>query len=188
MNDRIQVFKPDGTFVKEVIHRRRARWAPARPGTSPSRRTRSRSTSIWPTARTTACTSSLRDTLEVLTSFGEGGRQPGEFYGRAQHRHRFQRQHLHDRDLSRPARAEVRLQGDRHCDVGSPGRALAQSRQIARSENHQRPVRRSFHPASRPHVSRTFFSDPLWFRSRRESLSQEPCCVVSACRAGAKPR
>ena len=23
----------------------------------------------------------LRDTLEVLTSFGEGGRQPGEFYG-----------------------------------------------------------------------------------------------------------
>jgi len=23
----------------------------------------------------------LRETLEVLTSFGEGGRQPGEFYG-----------------------------------------------------------------------------------------------------------
>ena len=23
-----------------------------------------------------------RDSLEVLTSFGEGGRQPGEFYGR----------------------------------------------------------------------------------------------------------
>jgi hypothetical protein len=23
----------------------------------------------------------LRDTLEVLTTFGEGGRQPGEFYG-----------------------------------------------------------------------------------------------------------
>ena len=23
----------------------------------------------------------LRDTLELLTSFGEGGRQPGEFYG-----------------------------------------------------------------------------------------------------------
>ena len=24
----------------------------------------------------------LRDSLEVLTTFGEGGRQPGEFYGR----------------------------------------------------------------------------------------------------------
>jgi hypothetical protein len=23
----------------------------------------------------------LRDTLEVLTSFGDGGRQPGQFYG-----------------------------------------------------------------------------------------------------------
>ena len=34
----------------------------------------------------------MRETLEVLTNFGDGGRQPGEFYAVAQHRHRFQGQ------------------------------------------------------------------------------------------------
>ena len=57
VNDRIQVFKPDGTFVKEASSTRR-RSAPARRGTSRSRRTRSRNTSTWPTARTTRSTSS----------------------------------------------------------------------------------------------------------------------------------
>ena len=56
-NDRIQVFKPDGTFVKEVIHREKHAAATARSGTSLSPRIRSRSTSIWPTARTRRSTS-----------------------------------------------------------------------------------------------------------------------------------
>ena len=69
----------------------------------------------------------LRDTLEVLTSFGDGGRQPGRILRRAQHRHRFQGQHLHHRNLSRPARAEVRLQGPGAGHEEGPGRGLAES-------------------------------------------------------------
>ncbi len=45
-------------FHQGNVHRQRTRWAPARRGTSRSRRIRSRSTSIWPTAKTTGCTSS----------------------------------------------------------------------------------------------------------------------------------
>ena len=52
-----------------------------------------------------------RDTLEELTSFGDGGRQPGQFYARAQHRDRFEGQPLHDGNLRREARAEVLVQG-----------------------------------------------------------------------------
>lgn len=40
----------------------------------------------------------LRETLEEITPFGDGGRYPGQFYG-AQHRHRFLRQRLYDQDL-----------------------------------------------------------------------------------------
>ena len=32
-------------------------------------------------ARTIRCTSCCATSLEILTSFGDGGRQPGEFYG-----------------------------------------------------------------------------------------------------------
>ena len=78
-NDRIQVFKPDGTFVKEKFFTR-TRWATARSGISRSRRIRSRSTFIWPMARTKRSTFWIATSLEVLTSFGDGGRQPGEFY------------------------------------------------------------------------------------------------------------
>jgi NHL repeat len=80
VNDRIQVFKPDGTFVKEAFVNRETLG----------------SGSVWDVAfskdpRQTYLYLAdgendkvhvlLRDTLEVLTSFGEGGRQPGEFYG-----------------------------------------------------------------------------------------------------------
>ena len=79
--DRIQVFKPDGTFVKEAQFATEHAAAPARPGTSRSRRTRSRSTSTSPTAPTRSCASILRETLQEITNFGDGGRQPGQFYG-----------------------------------------------------------------------------------------------------------
>ncbi|HXA78850.1 MAG TPA: hypothetical protein VNV41_17080 [Candidatus Acidoferrales bacterium] len=80
VNDRIQVFKPDGTFVKEGFIAKRTLG----------------SGSVWdiafskdPQQRYIYVTDGendrvhilLRDTLEVLTTFGEGGRQPGEFYG-----------------------------------------------------------------------------------------------------------
>ena len=52
-----------------------------------------------------------RQSMTELYSFGSGGRQPGEWYAVAQHRHRLEGQHLYDGDLSRPARPEVQLQG-----------------------------------------------------------------------------
>jgi hypothetical protein len=79
-NDRIQVFKPDGTFVKEAFIEKRTLG----------------SGSVWDMAFSADPQQKYlyvsdgengrihivdRDSLEVLTSFGEGGRQPGEFYG-----------------------------------------------------------------------------------------------------------
>jgi hypothetical protein len=80
VNDRIQVFKADGTFVKEGFINKETLG----------------SGSVWDVAFSKDPKQTylyladgendkvhvlLRDTLEVLTSFGEGGRQPGEFYG-----------------------------------------------------------------------------------------------------------
>jgi DNA-binding beta-propeller fold protein YncE len=80
LNDRIQVFRPDGTFVKEAFF---------------AKRTLS-SGSVWdvafskdPQQRYLYLADGInnriyviqRDTLEQLTSFGDGGRQPGQFYG-----------------------------------------------------------------------------------------------------------
>ena len=79
VNDRIQVFKKDGTFVKEAII------AKSTLGDG----------SVWDIAFSKDPQQKyiyladgsnekvyimLRDTLEILTSFGDGGRQPGEFY------------------------------------------------------------------------------------------------------------
>ena len=79
VNDRIQVFKKDGTFVKEAIIAKRTLG----------------DGSVWDIAFSKDPEQKyifladgsnekvyimLRDTLEILTSFGDGGRQPGEFY------------------------------------------------------------------------------------------------------------
>ena len=52
-NDRLQVFQPDGKFVKEAFYARNTT-APARCGTSPSRGIPTRNSCSWPTARTSA--------------------------------------------------------------------------------------------------------------------------------------
>jgi DNA-binding beta-propeller fold protein YncE len=80
VNDRIQVFKPDGTFVKETFIEKSTLG----------------SGSVWDIAFSKDPQQKYiyladgendrvhilnRESLEVLTSFGEGGRQPGEFYG-----------------------------------------------------------------------------------------------------------
>ena len=79
VNDRIQVFKKDGTFIKETIIAKRTLG----------------DGSVWDIAFSKDPQQKyifladgsnekvyimLRDTLEILTSFGDGGRQPGEFY------------------------------------------------------------------------------------------------------------
>jgi hypothetical protein len=80
VNDRVQVFRTDGTFVRE---------ASFDPETF-------RSGSVWDMTFSRDPQQTyiymangvnetihvvLRSTLEVLTSFGDGGRQPGQFYG-----------------------------------------------------------------------------------------------------------
>ena len=80
VNDRIQVFHPDGTFVKETFIEKRTLG----------------SGSTWDIAFSKDPQQKYiyladgendrvhildRESLQVLTTFGEGGRQPGEFYG-----------------------------------------------------------------------------------------------------------
>ncbi|MBM3776841.1 MAG: hypothetical protein FJW23_01205 [Acidimicrobiia bacterium] len=80
VNNRVQVFRTDGTFVKEGFIAKRTLGAG----------------SVWdlafskdPEQRYLYLADGVnervyilrRDTLEVLTSFGDGGRQPGQFYG-----------------------------------------------------------------------------------------------------------
>jgi hypothetical protein len=79
-NDRLQVFKPDGSFVKEMFYEKRTLG----------------SGSVWDIAFSKDPQQKYiyladgendrvhiidRESLQVLTTFGEGGRQPGEFYG-----------------------------------------------------------------------------------------------------------
>jgi hypothetical protein len=80
VNDRVQVFRRDGTFVREAV---------IDPNTF-------RSGSVWDMTFSRDPQQTyiymangvnqkihivLRSTLEVLTSFGDGGRQPGQFFG-----------------------------------------------------------------------------------------------------------
>ncbi len=80
VNDRIQVFQKDGKFVKEMFIAKKSLGEG----------------SVWDVAfsrdpkqtylyladgRNMKVRVLLRDTLEELTSFGDGGRQPGQFYG-----------------------------------------------------------------------------------------------------------
>ena len=125
VNDRIQVFRKDGTFVKEAF---------IDPNTF-------RSGSVWDMTFSRDPQQTyiymangvnekinilLRSSLEVLTSFGDGGRQPGPVLRRPQPRHRFEGQSLHDRDLHRRARPAVPLQGRGPGHEGGPGRGLAE--------------------------------------------------------------
>jgi len=80
VNDRIQVFRKDGTFVREAFFDRKTL----------------RSGSVWDMTfsrdpqQTYIYAANgvdqkinvlLRSSLEVVTSFGDGGRQPGQFFG-----------------------------------------------------------------------------------------------------------
>jgi DNA-binding beta-propeller fold protein YncE len=79
-NDRIQVFRPDGTFVREVFIAKKTLG----------------DGSVWDIAfskdpqqkylyladgKNEKIYVIQRDTMDILTSFGDGGRQPGQFFG-----------------------------------------------------------------------------------------------------------
>ena len=110
VNDRIQVFKPDGTFIKEVFIAKNTLgdgsvWdiaflerSAAEIHLSGRRRERK---SVRDAARFTGDPDQLRR-----------WRTPaGPVLRSAQHRHGFERQHLHHRNLSRPARAAFNYKG-----------------------------------------------------------------------------
>ena len=133
-NDRIQVFKPDGTFVKEVFIAKNTLG----------------DGSVWDIAFS-------KDPQQKYIYLADGANEKIHIIDRptsldpdqlrrwrpaarrilrgAQHRHGFERQHLHDRDLSRAARAEVRLQRHGAGDQEGSGRGLAEGEDLARGQS-----------------------------------------------------
>jgi DNA-binding beta-propeller fold protein YncE len=79
VNDRIQVFKKDGTFVKEAFIAKRTLGDGSVWDIAFSRDPQQKYIYLVDGANEKIHIL-LRDSLEVLTSFGDGGRQPGMFY------------------------------------------------------------------------------------------------------------
>jgi DNA-binding beta-propeller fold protein YncE len=79
VNDRIQVFKPDGTFIKEVFIAKRTLGDGSVWDIAFSKDPQQKYIYLADGANEKIYVM-LRDSLEILTSFGDGGRQPGQFY------------------------------------------------------------------------------------------------------------
>jgi DNA-binding beta-propeller fold protein YncE len=79
-NDRILVFRPDGTFVKEAFIAKKTRASGSAWDVAFSKDPEQRYLYVADGMNNRVYVLQ-RDTLEVLTSFGDGGRQPGQFYG-----------------------------------------------------------------------------------------------------------
>jgi len=79
VNDRIQVFRPDGTFVKEQVIAKNTLGDGAVWDIAFSKDPQQKFMYLADGANEKVYVI-LRESLEVLTSFGDGGRQPGEFY------------------------------------------------------------------------------------------------------------
>jgi DNA-binding beta-propeller fold protein YncE len=79
-NDRLQVFQPDGTFVKEMFYAKNTRGAVSVWDITFSKDAAQRYIMLAD-GQNERVRVILRETLEELTSFGDGGRQPGQFYG-----------------------------------------------------------------------------------------------------------
>jgi DNA-binding beta-propeller fold protein YncE len=80
VNDRVQVFKPDGTFVKEKFYEKETLGSGSAWDVAFSRDPQQKYMYLADGENDRVHVID-RESLEVLTSFGEGGRQPGEFYG-----------------------------------------------------------------------------------------------------------
>jgi len=79
-NDRLQVFRPDGTFVKEQFYAKNTRGAGAVWDIVFSKDPQQRFIMLAD-GQNERVRVIVRETLEEITSFGDGGRQPGQFYG-----------------------------------------------------------------------------------------------------------
>ena len=80
VNDRIQVFKPDGTFVKEAFFETSTLGSGSAWDIAFSRDPEQKFIYLAD-GENDKVRILDRQSLQVLTSFGEGGRQPGQFYG-----------------------------------------------------------------------------------------------------------
>jgi len=78
-NDRIQVFKPDGTFVKEVFVAKNTMGDGSVWDIAFSKDPQQKYIYLADGANEKVYIID-RPTMQILTSFGDGGRQPGEFY------------------------------------------------------------------------------------------------------------
>jgi DNA-binding beta-propeller fold protein YncE len=79
-NDRVQVFKPEGTFVKEMFINKQTRGSGSAWDIAFSKDPQQKYMYLTD-GENSRVHIIERASLEHLTSFGEGGRQPGEFYG-----------------------------------------------------------------------------------------------------------
>jgi DNA-binding beta-propeller fold protein YncE len=79
-NDRLQVFKPDGAFVKEQFYAKNTRGAGAVWDIVFSKDPQQKFI-LLADGQNERIRVILRETLEEISTFGDGGRQPGQFYG-----------------------------------------------------------------------------------------------------------
>jgi DNA-binding beta-propeller fold protein YncE len=79
-NNRIQVFQPNGTFVKEGFFAKNTLGSGSAWDLAFSRDPQQRFIFLAD-GQNSRVRIVLRETLEELTAFGDGGRQPGQFYG-----------------------------------------------------------------------------------------------------------
>jgi len=79
-NNRLQVFRPDGTFVKEAFFAKDTLASGSAWDTAFSRDPEQRYI-FMADGQNNRVRIILRETLEEVTTFGVGGRQPGQFYG-----------------------------------------------------------------------------------------------------------
>ena len=80
VNDRLQVFRKDGTFVKETFIAKQTQGDGTVFDIAFSKDPQQRYIYLADGSNDKVYILQ-RDTLEILTSFGDGGRQPGQFYG-----------------------------------------------------------------------------------------------------------
>jgi hypothetical protein len=78
--DRVQVFRPDGTFVKEAFYARNTLGSGSAWDIAFSKDSQQRYIFLADGTNEKVRVV-LRETLEELTNFGDGGRQPGQFFG-----------------------------------------------------------------------------------------------------------
>jgi hypothetical protein len=79
-NDRLQVFRPDGMFVKEAFFAKNTLGSGSAWDIAFSRDPQQRFI-FMADGQNNRVRIIVRDTLEEVTAFGDGGRQPGQFYG-----------------------------------------------------------------------------------------------------------